>query len=168
MGNIMYICASGFTREEWGWKALLMLIFWIYRMISCYLYLILITIFASVKFNTSGDILAHYNDRYDQTFIDKAGLAAFIYCWIATPIWQCALCCLDFQQVCGMKGETVRIVDDLCAAKQYDDAMQLLCFGAEFDGDIRFNAERLHDVMDWILSKAPNIQRKYIYWNNKI
>ena len=62
--------------------------FLIYRFLSSYIYLIIVTVFSNVKFDES--YIPSYHQRNKETAESQFGLGLLIYCWIAHFIWPCA------------------------------------------------------------------------------
>eukprot|EP01084_Bolivina_argentea_P131594 232253_1 len=81
MGNVMYISFSS--------ADLMTLLFWFYRIITAYLYLILTTIFAVIPFETYK--VEKHEVRYNITIANGYGMTMLVYAWIVTPIWHSIL-----------------------------------------------------------------------------
>eukprot|EP01083_Nonionella_stella_P117094 348514_1 len=129
MGNIIYLVAANSNKKSEDWAMLMTRIFWSYRVLSSYVYLILVTVFAMTRFDAPK--INDYQTRHDQTINDRVGFAIYIYCWIATPIWQWigAVIVFDYNNI----GSVGRDVDQLMADGKLLDVLELISFGANFN-----------------------------------
>lgn len=77
LGNLVYLRTTESCKKRDDERILVQhaVKFWLYRMISAYILLMLCNIFGS---------------RHHQTKRNQYGFALFVYCWITTPIWQIA------------------------------------------------------------------------------
>eukprot|EP01084_Bolivina_argentea_P307597 531696_1 len=130
MGNIIYLMAASSNNKSKNWAIKMTRIFWVYRVISCWLLLIIVTIFALTQFKTDGDKVPDYNDRYSQTFENSTGFCLWIFCWIATPIWQWwgGVAIFDFGNLASVGRDVEQLVED----NKWLDVLELIKFGASF------------------------------------
>ena len=88
MGNIMYM---SFSFKNKGWVRW----FWVYKFVTFYIYLIMVTIFATLDFDEK-----FVPDPYERTSITletKSGLSMLIYTWITSCIWPYVLYALVYK-----------------------------------------------------------------------
>ena len=86
MGNIVYLRAANSNTADKTCAQKATYLFWIYRVLSAYILLILSTIFATTRFDATH--IMDYQSRNYQTLRNTEGFAIFLYCWIATPLWH--------------------------------------------------------------------------------
>ena len=84
---MIYLMAANSNKKSEEWAITMTKAFWAYRVISAYVLLIVSTIFAMVRLNNP-PLVNPYDERNDQTIQNAAGFGLFLFCWIATPIWQ--------------------------------------------------------------------------------
>eukprot|EP01084_Bolivina_argentea_P117277 208295_1 len=133
MGNLMYI--------SFGFREGYVMLFWLYRILSFYLYIILITIFSSLNFNSSK--VPNYQERHNITIQNSLGFAMLIYAWIAGCIWPYIFFWLEINVMQGsgimriswddednlQGGFSTRDLIFYIETKQFNEARQLLKFG---------------------------------------
>eukprot|EP01083_Nonionella_stella_P172767 593932_1 len=129
MGNVIYLVAANSNKKSEAWAMLMTRIFWSYRVLSSYLYLILVTVFAMTKFDAPK--IEDYQTRHRQTIKDKVGFALFLYCWIVTPLWQWIGAVIVFDY--GNLSSVGRDVDQLMSDGKLLDVLELISFGANFN-----------------------------------
>eukprot|EP01084_Bolivina_argentea_P047435 87409_1 len=93
MGNIMYLAYSfGKDKEEqinWyddSWRARMVTLFWLYRVVTFYIYMIIITVFSCVSFEA--EKVEEFQTRNNITIQTNLGLFMFIYGWVTGPLWH--------------------------------------------------------------------------------
>eukprot|EP01084_Bolivina_argentea_P281979 482566_1 len=131
MGNIIYLMAANSNATSKKWAFQMTYKFWIYRVISSYIFLIICTIFAMTDFDAP--MIENYSTRHHQTLQNDICLALFIYCWIATPIWQLSGAIIVFDH--GNIMSIGRDIDQLIVDGQLNEALELISFGAHFDAE---------------------------------
>eukprot|EP01083_Nonionella_stella_P076822 209513_1 len=108
-------------------------IFWAWRVLSAYVLLITVTIYAATDSEFGRDALDNEagETRYDQTFKHPTGLLIFIYSWLATPLWQWvgAIVIFDYKNL----GSVGRDVDTLVEDNKWNQVLELVSFGAAFN-----------------------------------
>eukprot|EP01084_Bolivina_argentea_P128794 227580_1 len=131
MGNIMYLVAANSTKKNESWAMSMTYIFWWYRIISSYILLIMATIFANVNFEATK--IEDYENRHGQVIENVAGFCLFIFCWVATPIWQWvgAIIVFDFQNLSSVG----RDIEQLSQQHNWQDVWELIKFGAIFSSE---------------------------------
>eukprot|EP01083_Nonionella_stella_P030484 83543_1 len=91
-------------------------IFWVWRVLSAYVLLITVTIYAATDSEFGKDALDNEagETRYKQTFIHPAGLLLFIYSWAATPLWQWigAVVIFDYKNLASVGRDVDTLVED--------------------------------------------------------
>ena len=132
MGNIMYFSFGmnkGYARY-----------FWIYRILSFYPYMILITIFATRKEIDAPQIPNPYTRR-DIMLNTNTGLSILIYTWIAGYIWPYVFWCIAMNAIdselfsehyraeASRYPSTYRDLITYVENLQFTEAQQLLRFG---------------------------------------
>eukprot|EP01084_Bolivina_argentea_P307598 531697_1 len=147
MGNIIYLMAANSNKKSKEWAITMTKIFWAYRVFSAYILLIICSIFATTNFD--GPHIQNYPQRHKQTIESQTGLALFIFCWIATPIWQCVGAVAIFDH--GNLASVGRDVAQLIADKKYLDVLELIKFGADFEAEdtLRVLMMQIKAVNDW-------------------
>eukprot|EP01084_Bolivina_argentea_P314901 545479_1 len=120
MGLIMYL-AMTFGDDM---SMYLLVAFIIYRVVSTWIYLILLTIFSSLKFEAAK--IEEYETRNTITIKNEFGLFILIYTWITSFIWPYAFAVVVL--VVGT-GTTGRTFGELLGAYLWDDIMELREFG---------------------------------------
>eukprot|EP01083_Nonionella_stella_P126418 382625_1 len=131
MGNIIYLVAANSNKKSEAWAMSMTRIFWSYRVLSSYLYLILVTVFAMTKFDAPK--IEDYHIRNNQTIVEKGGFAIFLYCWIVTPLWQWIGAVIVFDY--GNLSSVGRDVDQLMSDGKFLDVLELISFGANFNAE---------------------------------
>eukprot|EP01083_Nonionella_stella_P268368 907200_1 len=133
MGNLIYLMAANSKRKGYKWAIPMAKIFWVWRVLSAHALLITITAYAATDSQYGMDALDNEagETRYQQTFVHPAGLLLFVYSWIATPLWQWvgAIVIFDFKNLASVG----RDVDTLVEDGKWDQVLELVSFGAEFD-----------------------------------
>eukprot|EP01084_Bolivina_argentea_P026330 48955_1 len=124
LGNLMYLV--GLNWEQENIIKLMTTIFWVYRITSLFIYLILITIFVTTSFKAP---------KVEEFAVRKSVLSGFgffllIYGWITAPLWIVMGCsALDK----GMRFEGVAITNrsaiSLAQSNNFEDLLQLMVFG---------------------------------------
>eukprot|EP01084_Bolivina_argentea_P154090 268642_1 len=130
MSSLMYLSPN--ISDESTMSYVLFVGFVLYRIISNFIYLILVTIFAMVQFETAK--VEEYEIRNGITIESSFGLFMLIYAWITSCIWPCVGCyvfitCNDFASTGTFNGTTTRILSELISAYSFDDAVELIEFG---------------------------------------
>eukprot|EP01083_Nonionella_stella_P295345 1003759_1 len=98
--------------------------FMLYRTVSPVLYMILITIFASVPFDSWK--VEPYELRHSFIIRDERNFAAFIFCWIVSFFMPCYV---FFYFKWLADGQPTRDLRKLAALGQWDDILDLILFG---------------------------------------
>eukprot|EP01084_Bolivina_argentea_P314899 545476_1 len=126
MGLIMYIAmAAGSSNDETAF--ILWCVFGIYRIVSNWIYLILLTIFSSLKFETAK--IEDYETRNTITIKSEFGLFILIYTWITSFIWPYAGVFTSGSLGDEEVGTTGRTFGQLIVGFLWDDIMELREFG---------------------------------------
>ncbi len=111
--------------DDDDWRARMVVLFWLYRVVSYYIYMILITIFATVSFEAKK--VEEFETRNSIIIGKDLGLFMFIYAWITGPLWHCIGL---FVAAIGFRGESVvRDLAVLAESKAFDEILELLEFG---------------------------------------
>ena len=126
--NIIYLTASSSTQkssQQLKWAISMGKLFWAYRILSSWLFLIIITITATIKFDAWK--IDDYQTRHNLTFNQNIGLFFYIFTWIAQPIWQwvAAIVVFDYNNLHSVS----RDVKQLCQQNQWKDVIELIQFG---------------------------------------
>merc|ERR1719334_2522819 len=100
-------------------------LFLLYRFFSPFLYLILVTVFALVEFESP--LVPEFNDRNGITEGRALGLAVLIYAWVASCVWPCVYVCFVGS---AMSYPPPRDLAYYVKEKQYEHARALAEFGA--------------------------------------
>eukprot|EP01084_Bolivina_argentea_P128795 227582_1 len=131
MGNVMYLVAANSSRKNESWAMSMTYIFWSYRVISSYILLIMVTIFANINFEAPK--IEDYENRHQQTIENVTGFCLFIFCWIATPIWQWvgAIIVFDLENLSSVG----RDIEQLSEQNNWQDVLELIKFGATFSSE---------------------------------
>ena len=82
MGNIMYI---SFSIKDKGWVRF----FWVYKFYSFYIYMIIVTIFATLNFDAP--FVPNPSQRSEIILETKSGFGILIYTWITAFVWPFVL-----------------------------------------------------------------------------
>ena len=140
MGNIMYF-SFGMKKGYVRW-------FWVYRILSFYPYMIVITILA-VRTEIDAPDVPDPFERRDITLRTKTGLSILIYTWIAGFTWPYVVCLLANRAISMyalipmlevnllIDNSTSRDLIGLIYNKQYKEVQQLLRFGYIVKKDYR-------------------------------
>ena len=125
MGNIIYLMAANSNKKSEQWAVTMTKTFWAYRVISSWILLITISIFATTDFD--GPEIQPYAMRHHQT-IETSGIALFLFCWLATPIWQWvgAVAVFDYKNLASLGRDVVQLIHD----GKLLDVLELIRFGA--------------------------------------
>ena len=130
---MMYTVLAG---EKW------VLFCWLYRFISFYVLMVLITIFAAVRF--SSPYVPNYADRNNDTFQRDFGLFCYVWTWTAGIISQC-MAVFVFYVILNGPGEgnvTNRDIVGYLRDGNIAEAVQLIEFGVDVNYvDERGNVE---------------------------
>merc|ERR1712228_1126164 len=120
MGNMMYLTMS---RDKKGFR-----FFKLYRFLSHYILLILITIFAAVDFDS--DSVPEFTDRNSITFAHELGLIFFVWSWMGGIIshWAFIGGHIFYD---SKEAETNRDIVEYLIDGQFAEAEQLLMFGVD-------------------------------------
>lgn len=84
MGNVMFLTLGGTEFVDDFLKPFFA--FYVYRVVSAFIYLILVTIFATVS-SIEAEEVEEYETRNANTMKNQFGLFMFIYCWICSCVW---------------------------------------------------------------------------------
>ena len=109
-----------------------------YRVLSFYFYIILVSVFASVKIESMS--VPQFADRNFATFERDFGLFCFVWTWFAGIVSHCS-------GIWILKGRgTSKMVNredimDYCAKGQFKDAAQLVLFGVKQSNDDKGNVK---------------------------
>eukprot|EP01084_Bolivina_argentea_P314900 545478_1 len=158
MGLIMYIAmAAGSSNDETAF--ILWCVFGIYRIVSNWIYLILLTIFSSLKFEAAK--IEEYETRNTITIKNEFGLFILIYTWITSFIWPYAAA-FTINSIIDDIGATGRTFGELLGAYLWDDIMELREFGIRpmtAADVIKVNRERsgLYCVSDGVQKKGVTV-----------
>merc|ERR1719319_683543 len=96
-----------------------------YRVVSSFLYLILVTVFATVDF--ASPLVPAFEDRNAITVGEALGLSMLIYAWIASLVWPCVFLCFVFNE---LQQSPPRDLTYYVNQKNYAQALSLAEFGA--------------------------------------
>ncbi len=111
--------------EDDNWRARMVRLFWIYRCVTFYIYMIMISIFALVSFEANK--VEEFDRRNNITMETNLGLLMFIYAWITGPLWHC-IGWFVFKN--GVREKSVvRDVGILAQNRQWNDISELIEFG---------------------------------------
>eukprot|EP01084_Bolivina_argentea_P071110 129312_1 len=130
MGNLMYLILDENDHGDsvcFGlWTA-----FIAYRFLFCYIYLILVTCFANIRFEAAE--IDDYDNRYSNTMsAGSIGFYLFVYCWTAHCLWPC---CAAIIAIVGTKSfeatakSTGRDFANLYQQQDYVGIIELCEFG---------------------------------------
>eukprot|EP01084_Bolivina_argentea_P269712 458445_1 len=126
LSSLMYLSMNICTDSTISIK--LFVGFFMYRMTSNLIYLILVTIFAVTRFETTK--VEEYEIRNDITIESGFGLFMLIYAWITICIWPWAGLYVLFKgDEGGSNPGTNRTFRDLIQSNSFDDVVELLEFG---------------------------------------
>ena len=120
MGNIMFLSFGGKENTMFA------LSFVLYKWLSLYMHLILVTIFATVEFESP--FVPSFSERSTLTLETKPGLGMLIYTWITSCIWPIVVYKL-IEQANMFKDSTNRDLATYIRQELYADVQQLLKFG---------------------------------------
>ena len=135
MGNMLYVMYTGYEEAT--------VFAWLLKTVTFWIYLLLITIFAAVDFESA--TVPTYSSRNSTTFDSSFGLFCFIWCYLAGSISQCVSCCVLWIVTDSPDKDTTRDVFLYLQGKQWNEAMQLLEFGVtrvegtDGYGNVEFN-----------------------------
>eukprot|EP01083_Nonionella_stella_P170556 580666_1 len=132
MGNLIYLMAANSKRKGYRWAVPMAWIFWGWRVLSGWALLISITVFAASDVDHAALLNNEDNaTRYEQTFKNTAGLVLFVYCWVATPLWQWigAVVIFDFKNLASVGRDVETLLED----GKWDEVLELVSFGAQFN-----------------------------------
>ena len=101
--------------------------FWMYRVLSFYPYMIMITVFAIMDFEAIW--IPSSESRYHVTIKHKFGFFMLMYTWIAGCIWQVVCYILLKTGKLDMKSASVRDIRKYIRWGKFEEAQQLLRFG---------------------------------------
>ena len=134
MGNLMYLtrdCYHYLDRPLAKFGTPLWKVFVFYRLISSYIYLILVTCFANIPFEATK--VDDYQSRKSSTMkSDSVGFYMFFYCWIVHFIWPCLMYFLlkNTTRDDELDGQyTTRNIADLYYSGEYIAIFELIHFG---------------------------------------
>ena len=132
MGNVIYI--------SFGTKKGYVRYFWLYRIVSFYPYIILVTIFAIIDFDAP--FVPSSRLRHHLTIDNKVGFFMLIYTWITGCIWPYILYgifranvihdgmfWLLYEEESNYRNSTSRDLIGYAMSKRFNEAEQLLKFG---------------------------------------
>eukprot|EP01084_Bolivina_argentea_P189660 326125_1 len=127
IAQLMYLSFGGdgwksdFSNTEW-----LLTFFWYYRVLSFYIYMILITMFATINLETSE--VEEFSTRNGITIKNKIGLFMLIYSWITGCIWPWAGFLTKRSSNAGVVSN-IRDLRTLVEKEQFGDVVELMEFG---------------------------------------
>merc|ERR1712013_33083 len=101
-------------------------IFLLYRVLSPFLYLILVTVFATVDFDSP--LVPAFADRNGITVKESLGLSMLIYAWTASFVWPAVFHFVVYDQ---LKETPPRDLSYYVKKGEYDEALSLAEFGAD-------------------------------------
>ena len=124
MGNMMYTVVAGERKY--------FILFLLYRVITLYVFMTLVTIFSAVRFSSS--TVPDYADRNNDTFQRDFGLLCYIWAWAAGIASQCmAVFFLLTDELRGSKSGTSRDILGYLSQRNFAEAEQLIEFGVKLD-----------------------------------
>ena len=131
MGNLIYLMVANSNRKSEQWAITMTKIFWAYRAISSWILLIIVTIFATTEFHA--DYIDDYDERYGQTIGNDTGLGLFMFCWIATPIWQWvgSIIIFHYRNLASVGRDIVQLAKD----EKWLQVLELVKFGSEYSAE---------------------------------
>ena len=129
---MIYLMAANSNKKSEEWAITMTKAFWGYRVISAYVLLTISTVFAMVKLNDPA-LVNPYEERNQQTIQNATGFGLFLFCWIATPIWQWigAIIIFDYGNLASVGRDVAQLVED----NKYLDVLELIKFGANFEAE---------------------------------
>eukprot|EP01084_Bolivina_argentea_P136848 241038_1 len=127
LSGLMYVSQS-FAGGSYI-SQILLLGFWFYRSLSNFIYLILITIFSVLQFESN--TVEKYEVRNGITIESGIGLFMLIYTWITSCVWPCAGVYVFVKTNEDRDGgsQTVRSYRGLIQSYLFDDIAELIEFG---------------------------------------
>ena len=134
MGNMMYTVVAGEGES--------FILFWLYRVVSFYLLMTLVTIFSAVRFASPS--VPNYADRNNDTFQRDFGLFCYVWVWAAGIISQCMAVYViwkDGDAAENTKFGTNRDVFQYLRHRNFAEAHQLMEFGVKVDFNSMFDFE---------------------------
>eukprot|EP01084_Bolivina_argentea_P064995 118489_1 len=161
MGNVIYLMAANSKKKGYKWAVPMAYLFWAYRLLSSWVLLITVTVYAASNVQYGSELLNNEagTTRREQTLGNIAGLMLFIYTWIAIPIWQWvgAVVIFDYKNLASVGRDIETLLDD----DKWDQVLELVSFGARFDAakiyqTIQRNTSVRTDNVD-----APGSQKIY-------
>eukprot|EP01083_Nonionella_stella_P175224 609630_1 len=133
MMYLSYFSSSSADEDSWSDGAvnvdLSLLLFCVYRVLSNVIYMIIITVFATVNFEAAQ--VENASTRRRVTIENSAGLFVLVYTWIANCIWPYFGCFTFEVNNTHHDMRTVRDLKTLCVGSHYQDVWELLEFGVE-------------------------------------
>merc|ERR1712228_358481 len=172
MGNLIFISASfsggNDMTDNNEWQSLMVIAFWMYRFLSFYLYLNLVSIFCLVRFET--EEVEEFDIRNEITINDSFGLFMFVYSWISGPLWQCIALFL-YKKGIEKLSAISRDLLTMYRAENYSEIVELAQFGVPItteNGDWILKActrefnEYSRDLMEKALKKIGKNAAKFI------
>eukprot|EP01083_Nonionella_stella_P043394 117062_1 len=132
MGNLMFM--------SFGASNAYVQLFWLYRILSFYVYMIMVTIFATVRFEEHK--VPSYDQRHEITLDTTIGMGLLIYAWSASCVWPITLICGILRIVDPTELASPRDLIQYLHIRQLDEARQLLQFGVKVKDSYRDNKGR--------------------------
>ena len=140
LGNMMYFVIVGNVNEKTDFK--LILIFLVYRFISAYIYLTLITILSNFE-NIGGPKIPNFYNRHRETMDSQFGFTLLIYCWISHFIWPYIGSFIAYHYARRNKTDTgienrsrTRDIESLIYVNDINGFIDIITFGAHINHDI--------------------------------
>ena len=134
IGNMMYVVLAGDID--------IAAYFWLYRAVSFYILMIVITVFASVDFSSAS--VPEYSDRLQSTFRQNFGIICYCLAWFGTIVSQCTFFRIVFllNEIDDDK-DTNRDILGYLVGNQLKEAQQLIEFGVKFHPIDKVNERRM-------------------------
>eukprot|EP01084_Bolivina_argentea_P098363 176774_1 len=146
MGNLMYLIYDKGTEDTFSIKKLdwqdggygsLWAGFIVYRLVFSYIYLILVTCFANIRFESIK--IDDYDNRHSNTMdSDSIGLYLFVYVWSAFFLWPCCGVVIGWV-LGGLKSDNIsnqstgRSFNNLYCQQDYEGIIELCAFGKKLN-----------------------------------
>lgn len=117
-GNFMFLMAANSSQRSHRWAVKMTKVFWAYRVLSSWILLVSITVYASKTEN-------------ELTYGNSAGTSLYIFTWIAEPTWQWigGVIAFDLKNF----NSVGRDLETLLENGKMEAVLELISFGATFD-----------------------------------
>eukprot|EP01083_Nonionella_stella_P303257 1049150_1 len=163
IGNLMYFVEDDGKIHKFNWTDGLLIAFMGYKLLSQYIYLALITVFATVHFEAY--FVEPFDLRHEITFDYPFGFSLFVFCWISSVLFPLiGTYCVRKGTFAGKfnswKLSTSRHIDHLYRMHWFNDIFEMLAMGKTIEPlDIEY-LTKLQTAnqreMKWSLMKRSN------------